>query len=193
MMGFKGLRKATQVAILNANYLAKKLKDHFPILYHGHSGYHAHEFIIDIRPIKRDSGISEEDIAKRLMDYGFHAPTMSWPVPGTMMIEPTESESKSELDKFCEAMISIKREIDDVTSGKLDPNDNPLKNAPHTAEHALSDEWNHPYSRSKACFPMDYQKEHKYWPTVGRIDNAHGDRNLICTCPDINEYKDSSD
>ena len=193
MMGFKGLRKATQVAILNANYLAKKLKDHYPILYHGHSGYHAHEFIIDIRPIKRDSGISEEDIAKRLMDYGFHAPTMSWPVPGTMMIEPTESESKSELDKFCEAMISIKREIDDVTSGKLEPHDNPLKNAPHTAEHALSDEWNHPYSRSKACFPMDYQKEHKYWPTVGRIDNAHGDRNLICTCPDINEYKDSSD
>ena len=193
MMGFKGLRKATQVAILNANYLAKKLKDHYPILYHGHSGYHAHEFIIDIRPIKRDSGISEEDIAKRLMDYGFHAPTMSWPVPGTMMIEPTESESKSELDKFCEAMISIKKEIDDVTSGKLEPHDNPLKNAPHTAEHALSDEWNHPYSRSKACFPMDYQKEHKYWPTVGRIDNAHGDRNLICTCPDINEYKDSSD
>ena len=193
MMGFKGLRKATQVAILNANYLAKKLKGHYPILYHGHSGYHAHEFIIDIRPIKRDSGISEEDIAKRLMDYGFHAPTMSWPVPGTMMIEPTESESKSELDKFCEAMISIKKEIDDVTSGKLEPHDNPLKNAPHTAEHALSDEWNHPYSRSKACFPMDYQKEHKYWPTVGRIDNAHGDRNLICTCPDINEYKDSSD
>ena len=193
MMGFKGLRKATQVAILNANYLAKKLKDHYPILYHGHSGYHAHEFIIDIRPIKRDSGISEEDIAKRLMDYGFHAPTMSWPVPGTMMIEPTESESKSELDKFCDAMISIKKEIDDVTSGKLEPHDNPLKNAPHTAEHALSDEWNHPYSRSKACFPMDYQKEHKYWPTVGRIDNAHGDRNLICTCPDINEYKDSSD
>ena len=193
MMGFDGLKEATQVAILNANYLAYKLKDHYPILYHGHGGYHAHEFIIDIRPIKHDSGISEEDIAKRLMDYGFHAPTMSWPVPGTMMIEPTESESKSELDKFCEAMISIKKEIDDVISGELDPHDNPLKNAPHTAEHALSDEWNHPYSRTKACFPMDYQKEHKYWPTVGRVDNAHGDRNLICTCPDINEYKDSSD
>ena len=189
MMGFEGLKEATQVAILNANYLAKRLKAHYPILYHGHGGFHAHEFIIDIRPIKEISGISEEDIAKRLMDYGFHAPTMSWPVPGTMMIEPTESESKLELDKFCDAMILIKGEIDEVASGKLDPNNNPLKNAPHTAEYALSDAWDHPYSRSRACFPMESQKDHKYWPTVGRVDNAHGDRNLICTCPDIDEYK----
>jgi len=193
MMGFGGLKKATQVAILNANYLAKKLKDYYPILYHGHGGFHAHEFIIDIRPIKENSNISEEDIAKRLMDYGFHAPTMSWPVPGTMMIEPTESESKSELDRFCDAMISIKNEIDDVISGKLDPNDNPLVNAPHTAEHALSDDWDHPYSRTKACFPMPWQKDHKYWPSVGRVDNAHGDRNLICTCPNIDEYRDQPD
>jgi len=190
MMGHNGLKKATQIAILNANYLAKKLKNHYPILYHGHGGFHAHEFIIDIRPIKEISKISEEDIAKRLMDYGFHAPTMSWPVPGTMMIEPTESESKSELDKFCDAMISIKNEIDDVVSGRLDPNDNPLKNAPHTAYHALSDDWEHPYSRAKACFPMQWQKGHKYWPSVGRVDNAHGDRNLICTCPNIDEYKE---
>ena len=189
MMGFEGLKEATQVAILNANYLANRLKEYYPILYHGHGGFHAHEFIIDIRPIKEISGISEEDIAKRLMDYGFHAPTMSWPVPGTMMIEPTESESKLELDKFCDAMILIKGEIDEVVSGELDPYDNPLKNAPHTAEYALSDTWNHPYSRSRACFPMESQKDHKYWPTVGRIDNAHGDRNLICTCPDIDEYK----
>ena len=189
MMGFEGLKEATQVAILNANYLANRLKEYYPILYHGHGGFYAHEFIIDIRPIKEISGISEEDIAKRLMDYGFHAPTMSWPVPGTMMIEPTESESKLELDKFCDAMILIKGEIDEVVSGELDPNDNPLKNAPHTAEYALSDAWNHPYSRSRACFPMESQKDHKYWPTVGRVDNAHGDRNLICTCPDIDEYK----
>ena len=147
MMGSDGLKKATQVAILNANYMAKKLENHFPILYRGISGLSAHEFIIDIRPIKDQSGINEEDIAKRLMDYGFHAPTMSWPVPGTMMIEPTESESKAELDRFCKAMISIKKEIDDVLAGKLDPLDNPLKNAPHTVEHILSDDWKHGYSR----------------------------------------------
>jgi len=193
MMGETGLKRATQVAILNANYLATKLKEHYPILYHGHSGFHAHEFIIDIRPIKEISNITEEDIAKRLMDYGFHAPTMSWPVPGTMMIEPTESESKSELDRFCDAMISIRNEINDVISGKFDPNDNPLKNAPHTVEHALSDDWQHEYSRTTACFPIQDQKKHKYWPSVGRVDNAHGDRNLICTCPDIDEYRDGSD
>ncbi|MFL2983559.1 MAG: aminomethyl-transferring glycine dehydrogenase [Candidatus Neomarinimicrobiota bacterium] len=190
MMGSNGLKKATQVAILNANYLAKKLEKHYPVLYRGVSGYHAHEFIIDIRPIKELSNINEEDIAKRLMDYGFHAPTMSWPVPGTMMIEPTESESKNELDKFCQAMISIKNEIDEIISGEMDPNDNPLKNAPHTAQYALSDNWNHSYSRFKACFPMPWQKDHKYWPPVGRVDNAYGDRNLICTCPEIEEYID---
>ena len=188
MMGSDGLKKATQVAILNANYMAKKLENHFPILYRGISGLSAHEFIIDIRPIKDQSGINEEDIAKRLMDYGFHAPTMSWPVPGTMMIEPTESESKAELDRFCKAMISIKKEIDNVLAGKLDPLDNPLKNAPHTAEHTLSDEWEHGYSRYHACFPGAWQTEYKYWPSVGRVDNAFGDRNLVCTCPPISEY-----
>ena len=191
MMGNEGLKKATQVAILNANYLAKKLEDHFPVLYRGTSGYHAHEFIIDIRPIRESSGISEEDIAKRLMDYGFHAPTMSWPVPGTMMIEPTESESKPELDRFIQAMISIKKEIDNVVSGEYDPIDNPLKNAPHTAEHALSDNWSHPYSRHGSSFPMDWQSEYKYWPSVGRIDNAYGDRNLVCTCPSTDDYRDT--
>ena len=188
MMGSDGLKKATQVAILNANYMAKKLENHFPILYRGISGLSAHEFIIDIRPIKDQSGINEEDIAKRLMDYGFHAPTMSWPVPGTMMIEPTESESKAELDRFCKAMISIKKEIDNVLAGKIDPLDNPLKNAPHTAEHTLSDEWEHGYSRYHACFPGAWQTEYKYWPSVGRVDNAFGDRNLVCTCPPISEY-----
>ena len=189
MMGGDGLKKATQVAILNANYMAKKLEDHFPILFRGISGLSAHEFIIDIRPIKDKSGINEEDIAKRLMDYGFHAPTMSWPVPGTMMIEPTESESKAELDRFCEAMIAINKEIDDVVAGKLDPIDNPLKNAPHTARYAMSDGWKHEYSRQKACFPGNWQNEHKYWPSVGRVDNAFGDRNLICTCPPIEDYE----
>ena len=188
MMGSDGLNKATRVAILNANYMAKKLEKHFPILYRGISGLSAHEFIIDIRPIKDQSGINEEDIAKRLMDYGFHAPTMSWPVPGTMMIEPTESESKTELDRFCKAMISIKNEIDDVLAGNLDPLDNPLKNAPHTVEHILSDDWKHEYSRYHACFPGAWQTEYKYWPSVGRVDNAFGDRNLVCTCPPVDEY-----
>ena len=190
MMGDSGLKKSSQIAILNANYMAKKLSAHFPILYRGISGLVAHEFIIDIRPIKEISGVNEEDIAKRLMDYGFHAPTMSWPVPGTMMIEPTESESKSELDRFCEAMICIKNEIDDIINNKIDKNDNPLKQAPHTAVYALSDEWNHPYSRNVSCYPGKWQKEYKYWPPVGRIDNAFGDRNLVCTCPPIDSYKD---
>ena len=193
MMGDDGLKKSSQIAILSANYMAKKLSDHFPVLYRGISGFVAHEFIIDIRPIKESSGVSEEDIAKRLMDYGFHAPTMSWPVPGTMMIEPTESESKIELDRFCEAMICIKKEIDDIINNKLDKNDNPLKHAPHTAVYALSDEWNHLYSRSLGCYPGKWQKDYKYWPPVGRIDNAYGDRNLVCTCPPTDIYKDTSD
>tara|TARA_Y100001934_G_C12365525_1_gene783250 strand:- start:619 stop:3441 length:2823 start_codon:yes stop_codon:yes gene_type:complete len=190
MMGKQGLKKSTQIAILNANYLAKKLEKYYPILYRGTSGFFAHEFIIDINPIKEKSNITEEDIAKRLMDYGFHAPTMSWPVPGTMMIEPTESESKIELDKFCEAMISIKIEIDNVISGKWEQGDNPLKNAPHTANYALSENWNHPYSREKSCFPMSWQVNNKYWPPVGRIDNTYGDRNLVCTCPTIDNYEE---
>ena len=191
MMGGDGLKKATQVAILNANYMAKKLEDHFPILFRGISGLSAHEFIIDIRPIKDKSGINEEDIAKRLMDYGFHAPTMSWPVPGTMMIEPTESESKAELDRFCEAMIAINKEIDDVVAGKLDPIDNPLKNAPHTQAMLTDDEWNLPYSRKTAAFPLEYVADNKFWPTVRRVDDAYGDRNLICTCAPIEEYMEA--
>ena len=190
MMGGDGLKKATQVAILNANYMAKILKDHYPILYRGISGFIAHEFIIDLRDLKKKSGISDEDVAKRLMDYGFHAPTMSFPVPGTLMIEPTESETKVELDKFCNSMISIKKEIMHVVSGKSDANDNPLKNAPHTAQHVTSDDWNHKYSRQQASYPAPWLKNHKYWPTVGRVDNAFGDRNLICTCPPIEEYEE---
>ena len=190
MMGGNGLKKATQVAILNANYMAKILKDHYPILYRGISGFIAHEFIIDLRDLKKKSGISDEDVAKRLMDYGFHAPTMSFPVPGTLMIEPTESETKVELDRFCNSMISIKKEIMHVVSGKSDANDNPLKNAPHTAQHVTSDDWNHKYSRQQASYPAPWLKNHKYWPTVGRVDNAFGDRNLICTCPPIEEYEE---
>ena len=190
MMGEDGLKRATQVAILNANYMAKILETHFIILFRGISGYNAHEFIIDLRDLKKESGISDEDVAKRLMDYGFHAPTMSFPVPGTLMIEPTESESKAELDRFCKAMISIKNEIQQVMDGSLDANDNPLKNAPHTAEAVTSDDWQHGYSRQMAAYPASWLKEHKYWPSVGRVDNAFGDRNLICRCPTVDEFKD---
>jgi glycine dehydrogenase len=190
MMGGDGLKKATQVAILNANYMAKKLEEHFPILYRGISGYNAHEFIIDLRDLKKESGISDEDVAKRLMDYGFHAPTMSFPVPGTLMIEPTESESKAEMDRFCDAMISIRQEIQNVKDGKTDSMDNPLKNAPHTASVVTANDWEHGYSRQEAAYPAPWLKEYKYWPPVGRVDNAFGDRNLICTCPPIETYED---
>jgi len=189
MLGDDGLKASTEIAILNANYMAHKLQGYFPILYRGTQGYSAHEFILDLRPLKKKSGISDEDVAKRLIDYGYHAPTMSFPVPGTLMIEPTESESKKELDRFCDAMISIKNEIDDVINGKMDAEDNPLKNAPHTAHAIASDEWDHPYSRQKAAYPAPYLKNHKYWPSVGRIDNAYGDRNLMCTCPPVEAYK----
>ena len=189
MLGDDGLKASTEIAILNANYMAHKLQSYFPILYRGALGYSAHEFILDLRPLKKESGISDEDVAKRLIDYGYHAPTMSFPVPGTLMIEPTESESKKELDRFCDAMIAIKNEIDDVINGKMDAEDNPLKNAPHTAHAIASDQWNHPYSRQKAAYPAPYLNNHKYWPSVGRIDNAYGDRNLICTCPPVEVYK----
>ena len=189
MLGDDGLKASTEIAILNANYMAHKLQGYFPILYRGTQGYSAHEFILDLRPLKKESGISDEDVAKRLIDYGYHAPTMSFPVPGTLMIEPTESESKKELDRFCDAMIAIKNEIDDVINGRMDAEDNPLKNAPHTAHAIASDEWNHPYSRQKAAYPAPYLKNHKYWPSVGRIDNAYGDRNLMCTCPPVEAYK----
>ncbi len=185
MLNTKGLTKATKIAILNANYMAEKLSPHFDILFREKNGYNAHEFIIDIRPIKKEYGISEEDVAKRLMDYGYHAPTMSWPVPGTMMIEPTESESKKELDQFCDALISIKKEIEDSAN----IGESPLKNAPHTAIQIASDNWDYPYTRNEAAYPSKHQKTHKYWPPVSRIDNAYGDRNLVCTCPTIDEYK----
>lgn len=188
MMGEQGLKKATQVAILNANYIAKKLGDHFPILYTGRNNRVAHECIIDMRPLKESSGISEEDIAKRLMDFGFHAPTMSFPVPGTLMIEPTESEPKEELDRFIKAMITIRKEVAQVESGELDELDNPLKNAPHTSMEVTSSNWEHPYSREQAAFPAG--SDNKYWPPVARIDNVFGDRNLVCSCPSIDAYRE---
>jgi len=189
MMNGAGLTHASQVAILNANYMAKRLEEHFPVLYHGVNGRVGHEFIIDLRPLRKTSGITEEDVAKRLMDFGYHAPTMSFPVPGTLMIEPTESESKMELDRFCDALILIKREILDVESGKADKTDNVLKNAPHTTIEIASDNWSHPYSREQAAYPAEWLKESKFWPSVGRVDNAYGDRNLVCACPPIEEYE----
>lgn len=188
MMGPDGLTEATQVAILNANYIAQRLAPFFPILYTGNEGRVAHECIIDVRPLSDASGITVEDVAKRLMDYGFHAPTMSWPVGGTLMIEPTESESKPELDRFCDAMISIHGEISAVISGELDANDNPLKHAPHPCETVCGNEWPHAYSREQAAFPLPYLRQHKFWPSVGRIDNVHGDRNLVCTCDSVEAY-----
>jgi glycine dehydrogenase len=192
MMGSEGLRKASQVAILNANYIAHKLKDSFPILYKGKSGNVAHECIIDIRTIKSETGITEEDIAKRLIDFGYHAPTMSWPVAGTMMIEPTESESLSEIDKFCSTLIKIKQEIDKIQSGEYDKIDNPLKNAPHTHVELTSNKWDHKYEREEAAYPSDFLRANKYWPPVGRVDNVYGDKNLFCTCPSMEEYEDTA-
>ena len=189
MMGREGLRKATQVAILSANYIAKKLESHYPILYKGQNDMVAHECIIDIRPFKQSSGISEEDIAKRLIDYGFHAPTMSFPVPGTLMIEPTESESLEELDRFIDAMVKIRGEIQQIETGALDSENNPLKNAPHTINDIVNDNWDRPYSIAQACYPADKNPATKYWPTVNRIDNVYGDRNLFCACPPIESYK----
>jgi glycine dehydrogenase len=188
MMGAQGLRSATEIAILNANYMAKRLQAYFPILYTGKKGLVAHECIIDLRALSEKSGITVEDVAKRLMDYGFHSPTMSWPVAGTLMIEPTESESKAELDRFCDAMVSIYQEIEEVMSGRADREDNVLKNAPHPATAVVADEWGHSYSREKAAYPLPYLRQHKFWPSVGRIDNVHGDRNLVCTCDSVESY-----
>ena len=187
MVGGKGLARCTEVAILNANYLAKRLSDHYPILYRGAGGWVAHEFILDLRPFKATAGIEVDDIAKRLMDYGFHAPTMSWPVGGTLMIEPTESESREELDRFADALISIRKEIAEIESGKMDRARNPLKLAPHPAADVTSDSWDRPYSREKAAYPAPWTRIWKYWPTVSRIDAVHGDRNLICSCPTVEE------
>jgi glycine dehydrogenase len=182
MMGGDGVTEATKIAILNANYIAKRLDGYFPVLFKGKRGLVAHECIVDLRQWKA-AGVEVEDIAKRLMDYGFHAPTVSFPVAGTMMIEPTESESKAELDRFCQAMIYIHGEIQAVVSGSADKKNNVLKNAPHTAQQVTADNWDRPYSREEAAYPAPWTREHKFWPAIGRIDSVYGDRNLFCTCP----------
>ncbi|MEM9596338.1 MAG: aminomethyl-transferring glycine dehydrogenase [Acidobacteriota bacterium] len=190
LMGPRGLTRASEVAILSANYMARRLEDHYPVLYRGSHGRSAHEFILDLRPFKKSAGIEAEDVAKRLMDYGYHAPTMSFPVAGTLMVEPTESESKEELDRFCDAMIAIRGEIRAVEEGTWGQDDNPLKNAPHTMGAVTAEAWDHPYGRRQAAFPAPWVEEHKFWPSVARIDNAWGDRNLICTCPPLDAYED---
>ncbi len=188
LMGAAGLTEATQVAILNANYVARRLEPYYPVLYKGKHGLVAHECILDLRRFKTTAGIEVDDIAKRLIDYGFHAPTVSWPVAGTIMVEPTESESKAELDQFCDAMIAIRREIEAIELGQAEPQDNLLKNAPHTAQALLADPWSHAYSREQAAYPAPWTREHKFWPAVGRIDNAYGDRHLVCTCLPLDAY-----
>ncbi len=196
MMGAAGLKKATEVAILNANYMAQRLSSHYPILYANQGGWVAHECIVDTRPFKVTAGVSVDDIAKRLIDYGFHAPTMSWPVVGTLMIEPTESESKEELDRFCEAMISIRNEIREIEENiekyKIDPTDNVLSQAPHSIEQLVGDSWNHSYSRKKAAYPLSWVKQHKFWPPVSRVDNVHGDRHFICSCLPVESYDNNN-
>jgi glycine dehydrogenase len=192
MMGASGLRKATQIAILSANYIAQKLTPHFKILYTGKNNLIAHECIIDIRPLKELCGVEVDDIAKRLIDFGFHAPTMSFPVPGTLMIEPTESESLVELDRFIEAMITIRNEIDQVIEGAYSIEESPLRNAPHSAEKVTSDNWQHKYSRSVAAYPVDLKDRNKYWPPIGRVDNVYGDKNLMCSCPSMSDYQEEN-
>jgi glycine dehydrogenase len=193
LLGRDGLRRASEVAVLSANHMARRLEEHYSVLYRGARGRVAHEFILDLRPLRKASGITEEDVAKRLIDYGFHAPTMSWPVPGTVMVEPTESESRAELDRFCDALISIRAEVQQIEMGLADPRDNALKNAPHTAASVTSDDWTHAYAREQAAFPAPWTREHKFWPWVGRVDNAWGDRNLVCACPPIEEYGPTTD
>ncbi len=187
LLGKTGLRQATEYAILNANYIRARLKDAYDVLYVGKKGHSAHELIIDLRPFK--SVASASDVAKRLIDYGFHAPTMSWPVVGTIMVEPTESESKAELDRFCEAMLQIRQEMDEIARGEADTESNVLGNAPHTLALLTADEWTLPYSREKAAWPLPYLRVgHKFWSSVGRVDDAYGDRNLVCTCPPVESY-----
>ena len=191
MLGADGLKKSTYAAILNANYIRARLEPAYPVLYKGEHGNCAHELILDLRDYK-EYGVTAEDVAKRLIDYGFHAPTLSFPVAGTIMIEPTESESKEELDIFCDAMLSIKKEIEEVIAGDADKENNVLHNAPHTLAEITADEWTYPYSRAKAAFPLDYLRgTRKFWATVGRINNAYGDRNFICTCAPISDYETS--
>jgi glycine dehydrogenase len=193
MLGAEGVTEATRYAILNANYIKARLQGHYDVLYANHNGRVAHEMIFDLRPFKHGSGpsVDEQDVAKRLMDYGFHAPTVSFPVPGTMMIEPTESESQDELDRFCDALIAIRDEIQAVVDGRADAKDNVLKNAPHTADEVTSDTWTHPYTREQAAYPLPFVRANKRWPAVSRIDNPYGDRNLVCSCPPIEEYEDA--
>ena len=191
MLGAKGLRESTEDAILNANYIAAELKSHYPILYTGKNGTVAHELILDCREFKRTADVEVADIAKRLIDYGFHAPTVSFPVAGTLMIEPTESEDKAELDRFCDALLSIRQEIRDIENGVSDKTDNPLKNAPHTQHVVMADEWKHGYSRQQAAFPLYYVTRNKFWPSVARVNNTHGDRNLICTCEPVSSYAEA--
>jgi glycine dehydrogenase len=187
MLGSEGLKSSTEIAILNANYIKEILSSHFEILYTGDNNRVAHEMIVDFRMFKKE-GIEVVDIAKRLIDYGFHAPTVSFPVVGTLMIEPTESESKEELDRFCDAMISIKAEIDEVVNGTVKVEDSVLKNAPHTVDLAVNDQWKYSYSRQKAVYPLSWVKEHKFWPSVRRVNDAYGDRNLVCSCAPISDY-----
>jgi glycine dehydrogenase len=191
LMGPDGLAEATRTAILNANYIARRLGPYFPVLYQGRGDLVAHECILDLREWKSRAGIDVEDVAKRLMDYGFHAPTMSWPVPGTLMVEPTESESKAELDRFCDAMISIHAELKSVEAGDIDRVNNPLRNAPHTMRALISGKWDRPYTREQAAFPAPWTREHKFWPAVGRVDNVHGDRHLVCSCLPPEAYADN--
>lgn len=191
MMGPDGLKDATENAILSANYIAKRLASYYPILYTDSDGFVAHECILDTRAVKESAGVTVDDIAKRLIDYGFHAPTMSWPVAGTLMIEPTESESLCELDRFCDAMISIRREITAIESGEGVADESVLRFAPYTIEALTTDHWMHTFSRQQAAFPIDSLKKDRYWPPVGRIDNVYGDRNLVCSCPPVSEYTDA--
>ncbi|MDX1576870.1 MAG: glycine dehydrogenase (aminomethyl-transferring), partial [Gemmatimonadota bacterium] len=189
MLGREGVRRASEVAILNANYMAERLAEHYDVLYRGDRGRVAHEFILDLRPPRKETGVTEEDVAKRLMDYGFHAPTMSWPVPGTVMVEPTESESKGELDRLCDALISIRAEIQQIEMGLAELEDSALRNAPHTARMVTADAWDHAYSRERAAYPAPWTIDSKFWPPVRRVDNAYGDRNLVCACPPIEAYE----
>jgi glycine dehydrogenase len=188
LMGGEGLAKATRVALLGANYIASKLHAHYPVLYTGRGGHVAHECILDLREIQRTTGVTAEDVAKRLIDYGFHAPTLSFPVAGTLMVEPTESESKRELDRFVEAMVAIRGEIAAIERGELDRDDNPLGNAPHTAAAVTADDWSHGYTREQAAFPIARLKQAKVWAPVGRVDNVHGDRHVMCSCPPVSSY-----
>jgi glycine dehydrogenase len=189
LLGGEGLVRATQTAILNANYMAKRLEGHYPILYRGRNGLVAHEFILNCNGFKKTAGVEVADIAKRLMDFGFHAPTMSFPVPGTLMVEPTESESQAELDRLADALVIIRDEIRDIEEGRLPQDDNPLKNAPHTAAEVSGSEWTHPYTREQAAYPAPWTREHKFWPPVSRVDNVYGDKNVVCSCPPLSAYE----